>query len=700
MRGSMNMDTKLVYERAEKLVAQMTLEEAASQLRYDAPGIERLGIPAYNWWNEALHGVARNGTATVFPQAIGLAAMFDVEMLEEIADVIATQARAKYNANSAEGDRDIYKGLTMWSPNVNIFRDPRWGRGHETYGEDPYLTSRMGVAFVKGLQGKGMYLKAAACAKHFAVHSGPEAERHRFDAVVSRKDLRETYLPAFEALVREAGVEAVMGAYNRVNGEPACGSPTLLKKILREEWGFNGHVVSDCWAIADFHSHHHVTDTPTESAAMALENGCDLNCGNTYLVMLQALQEGLVTEQQIRLAATRLMATRIRLGMFDGDCEYDKLSILDNDTDDHHALAYRAAESSMVLLKNDGVLPLSLGEIKTIGVIGPNADAVPALEGNYHGTSSRYITFLDGIRQAVGSKARILYAPGSGTKQDRTENLSQFPHDRLAEAVQVAKHSDVVVLCVGLDETIEGEEGDTGNAYFSGDKVDLELPAPQRALVDAILRAGTPVVTVLACGSALRVEEGNAILWAGYPGQAGGAALARILFGQVSPSGKLPVTFYHGLEELPPFEDYGMENRTYRYFCKDALYPFGYGLSYSSFSFSNASASRKQVKVKVRNTGLMDAGQVVQVYIRPEGCADAPPNPSLCAFTKVHLKAGEEKMVELPLDERAFTVVDQQGQRVKAGKRYRLFVGASQPDQRSVQLTGQKPLEVELDLEE
>lgn len=694
------MDTKLVYERAEKLVAQMTLEEAASQLRYDAPGIERLGIPAYNWWNEALHGVARNGTATVFPQAIGLAAMFDVEMLEEIADVIATQARAKYNANSAEGDRDIYKGLTMWSPNVNIFRDPRWGRGHETYGEDPYLTSRMGVAFVKGLQGKGMYLKAAACAKHFAVHSGPEAERHRFDAVVSRKDLRETYLPAFEALVREAGVEAVMGAYNRVNGEPACGSPTLLKKILREEWGFNGHVVSDCWAIADFHSHHHVTDTPTESAAMALENGCDLNCGNTYLVMFQALQEGLVTEQQIRLAATRLMATRIRLGMFDGDCEYDKLSILDNDTDDHHALAHRAAESSMVLLKNDGVLPLSLGEIKTIGVIGPNADAVPALEGNYHGTSSRYITFLDGIRQAVGSKARILYAPGSGTKQDRTENLSQFPHDRLAEAVQVAKHSDVVVLCVGLDETIEGEEGDTGNAYFSGDKVDLELPAPQRALVDAILRAGTPVVTVLACGSALRVEEGNAILWAGYPGQAGGAALARILFGQVSPSGKLPVTFYHGLEELPPFEDYGMENRTYRYFCKDALYPFGYGLSYSSFSFSNASASRKQVKVKVRNTGLMDAGQVLQVYIRPEGCADAPPNPSLCAFTKVHLKAGEEKMVELPLDERAFTVVDQQGQRVKAGKRYRLFVGASQPDQRSVQLMGQKPLEVELDLEE
>ncbi|MEA5016359.1 MAG: glycoside hydrolase family 3 C-terminal domain-containing protein [Candidatus Limiplasma sp.] len=694
------MDIRQITQRAQALVDQMTLEEAASQLRYDAPAIERLGIPSYNWWSEALHGVARAGTATVFPQAIGLAAMFDPQMLEEIAGAIATEARAKYNANRAEGDRDIYKGLTMWSPNVNIFRDPRWGRGHETYGEDPYLTSRLGVAFVKGLQGKGKYLKAAACAKHFAVHSGPEAERHRFDAVVGEKDLRETYLPAFEALVREAGVEAVMGAYNRVNGEPACGSPTLLKKILREEWGFQGHVVSDCWAISDFHRFHHVTDTPTESAALALENGCDLNCGNTYLVLLQALQEGLVTEEQIRLAATRLMATRIKLGMFDQDCEYDGLSILDNDTEEHHALAQRAAENTMVLLKNDGLLPLALEKLRTIAVIGPNADAVPALEGNYHGTSSRYTTFLDGIRQVVGSKARILFAPGSATKEDRSENLSQRPHDRLAEAVQVAKHADVVVLCVGLDETIEGEEGDQGNIYFSGDKVDLELPAPQRALVEAVVQAGTPVVTVLACGSALRVEEGNAILWAGYPGQAGGAALARILFGEVSPSGKLPVTFYHGLQELPPFEDYGMENRTYRYFRKEALYPFGYGLSYTRFAFSGAAVSREQVTVQVQNTGPVDAWQVVQAYIQPENCPDAPVNPSLCAFARVYLKAGEKKAVALPLEERAFTVVDRQGRRVRAGSRYRVFVGASQPDPRSAALTGEKPLELELVLED
>ncbi len=694
------MDRQQITRRAEALVAQMTLEEAASQLRYDAPGIPRLGIPSYNWWNEALHGVARAGTATVFPQAIGLAAMFDGETLGEIAQVIATEARAKYNASRAEGDRDIYKGLTMWSPNVNIFRDPRWGRGHETYGEDPYLTSRLGVAFVKGLQGEGEHLKAAACAKHFAVHSGPEAERHRFDAVVGEKDLWETYLPAFEALVREAGVEAVMGAYNRVNGEPACGSPTLLKKILREKWKFEGHVVSDCWAIADFHNHHHVTDTPTQSAALALENGCDLNCGNTYLVLLQALQEGLITEEQIRLAATRLMATRIRLGMFDEDCEYDGISILENDTDEHNALAQKAAENAMVLLKNDGLLPLCLGELKTIAVIGPNADAVPALEGNYHGTSSRNLTFLEGIRQAVGGKARILFAPGSHTKEDRSQGLAQRPHDRRAEAVRVAKHADVVVLCVGLDETIEGEEGDQGNQYFSGDKVDLELPAPQRVLVEAILKTGTPVVTVLACGSSLRVEEGNAILWAGYPGQAGGAALAKILFGQVSPSGKLPVTFYHGLEELPPFEDYFMENRTYRYFQGEPLYPFGYGLSYTTFAFSNGLASRERVTVQVQNTGLTDARQVVQVYIQPQDCPDAPPNPSLCAFGGVFLKAGEKKTLTLPLEERAFTVVDAQGQRVRAGKRYRLFVGASQPDARSVALTGQRPMELELALEE
>ena len=376
-------------KKAEALVARMTLEEKASQLKYNAPAIPRLGIPAYNWWNEVLHGVARAGTATVFPQAIGLAAMFDEDMQEEIASAIAEEARAKFNGQSRHGDRDIYKGLTVWSPNINIFRDPRWGRGHETYGEDPYLTSRLGVRFIQGLQGNGKYLKTAACSKHFAVHSGPEAERHQFDARVNRKDLFETYLPAFEATVKEAGVESVMGAYNRVNGEPACGSKTLLKDILRGKWGFKGHVVSDCWAILDFHTHHMVTATAPESAALALENGCDLNCGVTYLHLLAALQEGLIREEQITEACVRLMTTRYLLGLFDEDCEYDSIPVTAVDTAEHQALAQRAAEKSMVLLENDGVLPLDPEKVKTIAVIGPNADSVMALEGNYNGTSSR-----------------------------------------------------------------------------------------------------------------------------------------------------------------------------------------------------------------------------------------------------------------------------------------------------------------------
>ncbi|MBR7175110.1 MAG: glycoside hydrolase family 3 C-terminal domain-containing protein, partial [Clostridia bacterium] len=399
---------------AEELVSRMTIEEQASQLRYDAPAIPRLGIPAYNWWNEVLHGVARAGTATVFPQAIGMAAMFDEEMQEKIAETIAEEARAKYNGQSAHGDRDIYKGLTVWSPNINIFRDPRWGRGHETYGEDPYLTSRLGVRFIQGLQGNGKYLKTSACSKHFAVHSGPEALRHEFDARASKKDMTETYLAAFEATVKEAEVESVMGAYNRVNGEPACGSKTLLKDILREKWGFRGHVVSDCWAIQDFHVNHHVTGTAPESAALAIRNGCDLNCGNTYLHILEALQEGLITEADITRACIRLMTTRAMLGLFDPDCEYNRIPVTAVDTDEHAALAQQAAEKSMVLLENDGTLPLDPEQVRCVAVIGPNADSVMALEGNYNGTSSRYVTFLAGIRAYCEKHGiRVLYSLGS-----------------------------------------------------------------------------------------------------------------------------------------------------------------------------------------------------------------------------------------------------------------------------------------------
>ncbi len=686
------MNANEIWQQAKAWVDQMTVEEAASQLRYDAPAIDRIGLPAYNWWNEALHGVARAGTATVFPQAIGLAAMFDDGFLKQIADIIATESRAKYHGAINEDDRDIYKGLTMWSPNVNIFRDPRWGRGHETYGEDPHLTSRLGVAFVQGLQGEGEHLKTAACAKHFAVHSGPEAVRHEFDAIASKKDMRETYLPAFQALVQEAKVESVMGAYNRVNGEPACGSKTLLKEILRDEWGFEGHVVSDCWAIRDFHVNHKITTTAPESAAMALENGCDLNCGNTYLQILVALQEGLVSEEQIRTATTRLMATRIKLGMFDQNCEYDGISFLENDTDEHNACAQKAAEKSMVLLKNDGVLPLNIDALQTIAVIGPNADAIPALEGNYHGTSSRYVTFLDGIREAVDGKARVLYATGSHRQKTRTEVLSQFEDDRISEAVQVAKHADVVILCVGLDETIEGEEGDDGNAYFSGDKTDLELPQVQRNLVDAILKTGKPVITVLACGSSIRIEEGNAILWAGYAGQAGGRALAQLLFGHVSPSGKLPVTFYHDMSELPAFEDYNMQGRTYRYFQGEALYPFGYGLSYASFEYRDATASEEGVTVTIQNKGTMQADEVAQVYIKAIDSPHATPHAKLASFARLSLQAGEEKTITLPLLKEAFMVVNEDGNFVSGGKHYEISVGGSQADARSVALMGSAPL--------
>ena len=689
------MDRQAAYQQAKELVAAMTLEEKASQLRYDAPAIPRLGIPAYNWWGEALHGIARAGTATVFPQAIGLAAMFDPDFLKEIAGAIALEGRAKYNEASALEDRGIYKGLTFWSPNVNIFRDPRWGRGHETYGEDPYLTSRLGVAFVEGLQGEGEYLTSAACAKHFAVHSGPEELRHEFDAVVSPKDLWETYLPAFEALVREAGVESVMGAYNRVNGEPCCGSPALLKDILRGQWGFEGHVVSDCWAIKDFHEAHHVTDTAPQSAALAIENGCDLNCGNTYLHLLAAHQEGLVTEEQITSSCERLFATRFRLGLMDKHCKYNSLTLLDCDTDANNELAYRAAAKSITMLKNNGILPQNPEKITTIAVIGPNADSQAALEGNYAGLSSRYITMLEGLRGAVSGRARLLFALGSQLFADRDSPITEVDN-RQSEAVAMAARADVVVACLGLDASLEGEQSDTSNAFVAGDKPSLELPGPQRRLLDALIRTGKPVVTVILSGSALRVEEGDAILWAGYPGQAGGRALTDILFGKVSPSGRLPVTFYHSDADLPPFTDYSMKNRTYRYFRGEALYPFGFGLSYTSFAYSDAVFKDHAVELSVRNTGAMAGDEVVQIYVKNHH-PEAPDNPVLCAFGRVSLEPGQVKSLRLPLNPDAFSVVDQEGRKLLNTGARTLYVAGSQPDARSRALGGRDVLTIELE---
>lgn len=686
-------------KKAQELVSKMTLEEKASQLKYDAPAIKRLGVPAYNWWNEGLHGVARAGQATVFPQAIGMAATFDRDCVAEMADIVATEGRAKYNAYSSEEDRDIYKGLTFWSPNVNIFRDPRWGRGHETYGEDPYLTKELGVAFVKALQGNGETMKAAACAKHFAVHSGPEAIRHEFDAKASAKDMEETYLPAFESLVEEADVEAVMGAYNRTNGEPCCGSPALQKK-LRDDWKFQGHFVSDCWAIRDFHEHHMVTNTAYESAALAINNGCDLNCGNTYLHIMKAYEKGLVTEERITESAVRLFTTRYLLGLFDGS-EYDDISYMEVESAEHLAAAEKAAAKSFVLLKNNGILPLKKENIKTIGIVGPNADSRKALIGNYHGTASRYITIQEGIQDYVGEDVRILSSVGSELFRDRTEPLA-FSRDRLAEAKIVAENSDVVILCVGLDETLEGEEGDTGNSYASGDKESLKLPQSQIDLMEAMAGSGKPVVLCLMAGSDIDMsyaaEKFDAVMVLWYPGSQGGKAAAKILFGENSPSGKLPVTFYESLEELPEFTDYSMKGRTYRYVEGKAQFPFGYGLTYSNVKVENAEVRQcgRQITVEaeVYNKGNADTEEVVQVYVKNLDSKNAIPNPALGGFQRIFVKAGERRKVMVPVWEKAFTVVDENGKRVEDGRKYEIFAGCSQPDERSIELTGTAPVKI------
>ena len=701
------MNRKEAEERAVHLVDQMTVEEMASQLRYDAPAIERLHIPAYNWWSEGLHGVARAGTATVFPQAIGLAATFDPVLIEKIGDTIATEARAKYNAASAHGDRDIYKGLTIWSPNVNIFRDPRWGRGHETYGEDPYLTSRLGESFVKGLQGDGSYLKTAACAKHFAVHSGPEKERHHFDAKTTRKDMWETYLPAFQACV-EAGVESVMGAYNRTNGEPCCANTYLMEEVLRGKWHFEGHYVSDCWAIKDFHENHKVTRNAEESAYLALEKGCDLNCGCTYREIMPAYKKGDLPLSLIRRAAIRLFITRFLLGMFD-KTEYDEIPYETIACKEHLALAKKAAEESIVLLKNDGILPLKKKKGMTIGVIGPNADSREALIGNYHGTPPRYITVLEGIQDYLGEDGRVLYAQGCHLYKDREEALAQ-PDDRISEAVSCAEHADVVVLCLGLDETLEGEEGDTGNSYASGDKLDLLLPPPQQRLLEAVAKTKKPFIVCLLAGSAMDLnfadQEAAAILQAFYPGAEGGREVARLLFGEYSPSGKLPVTIYRDLTEMPAFTDYTMRGRTYRYLTKKPLYPFGYGLTYSDcvideiqpekeYTYEDAVKDGIEIKVHVENRGSYDTEEVLQGYVKVQSPNEVL-HPKLGVFARIHIKAGEGQWISLHISKTAFSTVTEDGERVYDGKKAQIFIGFGQPDERTAELLGVNSLSFEI----
>ncbi len=802
-----------IDQRVEDLVSRMTLEEKISQMVYNAPAIDRLGIPEYNWWNECLHGVARAGIATVFPQAIGLAATWNTDLMFEVASVISTEARAKHHEFVRQGQRGIYQGLTFWSPNINIFRDPRWGRGQETYGEDPYLTARMGVAFVKGLQGDDpKYFKVIATPKHFAVHSGPEPERHHFDAITTEQDLRETYLPAFEACVREGGAQSIMGAYNRYQGEACCASQKLLVQILRGEWGFDGYVVSDCGAIRDIFENHQLVDSPEEAAALAVNAGCDLNCGNYYQYLLTAVQRGYISEAQIDVSVKRLFKARFQLGMFDPPemVPYAQIPYEKNDCEEHRQLSLRAARESIVLLKNENhLLPLKK-DLKTIAVIGPNADDVAVLLGNYEGTPSRPVTVLQGIQRKVSPNTQVVYRkgcdliypskpplnpvpasafrppaeyegqvglrgeyfdnmnlegepilvqfdekidlnwklnpPGPEMKKERFSirwtgilrvpesaqyelgvrsddgfrlylddqlfledwtyhppqtrsdsiyleanrdyhlRLEYFhyrggalvqlgwlqPGDKAAffrevehefqQAVDLAAGADAVIMVGGIHPKLEGEEMLVNEPGFrGGDRTSLDLPEVQQKLLEALDATGKPVVLVLMSGSALAVNWANehipAILQAWYPGQEGGTAIADVLFGDYNPAGRLPVTFYKSVDQLPAFEDYNMVNRTYRYFKGDPLYPFGYGLSYTNFEYSNLQVRPKKiradenvlVKVVVTNRGTIAGDEVVQLYLTDLQSPRPTPIKSLKGFRRIHLKPGEERIVAFQL---------------------------------------------------
>ena len=690
--------SKPIEERVADLVSRMTLEEKASQMLHSAKAVERLGIPEYDWWNECLHGVARAGFATVFPQAIGMAASFDTDLFFRVASAISDEGRAKYHAAVAAGNRGQYKGLTFWTPNINIFRDPRWGRGQETYGEDPFLTAQLGVAFVKGLQGDHpKYMKTAACAKHYAVHSGPEGDRHRFNAISSLKDLHETYLPAFKALVEEADVEAVMGAYNRTNDEPCCGSELLLKDILRGAWDFKGHVVSDCWAVRDFHEHHKVTSRPEESVALAVNNGCDLNCGCTYEYLVKAVQEGLIDEKTVDESVTRLFTTRFKLGMFDPqeDVPYSKISMDVVNCDKHRELAREAAVKSMVLLKNDNqLLPLNKS-YKKIMLYGPNAANVNVLLGNYFGMSKQLVTVLEGIMDKSHEGTTIEYRPACLLDRPNI-NPVDWTYFEAAEA-------DVVIAVFGLDPSLEGEEGEAIASPDKGDRSDIRLPGDQERYLRHLKEAGTPIVLVVTGGSPLVIPEdlADAILFAWYPGEQGGNAVADILFGDASPSGKLPLTFPKSIEQLPSYDDYAMQGRTYRYAVEEPLFPFGFGLSYTQFSYDSIQLSASEVakgesltvKVTVSNNGDRDAEEVVQLYLSDLEASAVAPLYSLKGFQRVALKAGESQSVSFDVTPAMMEMIDNGGNAVLEPGEFKISVGGSSPGKRSQELGAPAPVE-------
>jgi beta-glucosidase len=698
-------DTSLPFEaRAADLVGRLTLDEKVAQMQDRAPAIPRLGIPAYNWWNEALHGVARSGLATVFPQAIGLAATWNDSLMFQVATVISDEARAKHQEYVRQDSRARYQGLTFWSPNINIFRDPRWGRGQETYGEDPFLTGTLAVQFIRGMQGDdSTYLKTIATVKHFAVHSGPEPDRHIFNAVVSERDLHETYLRAFAMGIQDGPAWSIMCAYNRLYGKAACGSDLLLDDVLRGRWGFKGYVVSDCGAIDDIYERHRIVQTAAEAAALGVNSGTDLECGDTYASLVTAVQQGLITEARIDTAVTRLFLARMKLGMFDPPdmvrWAQIPFSVLDDSA--HRALARQAARESIVLLRNrHHTLPLSKS-LRTIAVIGPDADDPRMLLGNYHGEPADPVTPLRGIREALPG-ARVIYARGADLAEGYS-GLERAPGSTPAAAdsesaasldsaaVQAAEQADAVVLFLGLTANLEGEEMRLDVPGFKGgDRTTIDLPAPQKALLERIVKVGKPTVLVLMSGSALAVtwaqRHVNAIVEAWYPGQAAGSAIADVLFGDYNPAGRLPVTFYRSTADLPPFDDYAMAGRTYRFFTGKPLYAFGYGLSYTKFKYSHLTTSAKtlaasdslSVAVDVKNDGKVRGDEVVQLYVRHEGSRVPRPRLDLRGYRRITLDPGQSRRVSFTLAGASLAWWDSTAQRWTVEQdRVRLQVGGS-----------------------
>ena len=704
--------------RVHDLITRLTPEEKVYQMMNNTPAIPRLHIPEYNWWNEALHGVARSGIATIFPQPIGMAATFDDSLLHEVAGAISDEARVMYNAALRKNYHAQFGGLSFWTPNINIFRDPRWGRGQETYGEDPYLTSRMGVALVKGLQGDDpKYLKVAACAKHYAVHSGPEQLRHNFDAEVSQKDLWDTYLPAFHALVG-AGVEAVMCAYNRTDGEACCANTYLLEDVLRKQWGFKGHIVSDCDAIADIYAGHKLVTSKVGAAALALQRGVNLNCGDTYLGLTDALRQGLVTEAAIDSSLAILLRTRFRLGLFDppGSNPYDRIPVSVINSPEHRALARKAAEKSVVLLKNNGVLPLQNG-LKKYYVTGPNAAAVDVLLGNYYGVNDRLVTILEGLAGQAEPGSQMTYRQGVLLDRPNVNPIDWASGE--------ARTADATIAVLGISSLLEGEEGESLASPSFGDRQDYAIPAAQLDYLRKLKKDNPhPVIAVVTGGSPMNLAEvqelADAVLLVWYPGEEGGNAVADILFGKLSPSGKLPVTFPRSYDQLPAYEDYSMKGRTYRYMKAEPLYPFGFGLSYTTFSYSDIRVSKQRngggygnidgavakigrrdsvvVEVTLTNVGKMCSDEVAQLYLTHENVGDDAPLFALKGFQRVSLAAGVSTRLRFVLGPEQFSLVDKDGRTSVPSGKIRISVAGSLPTHRSEELGAARGVETELEI--